>query len=166
MPLPDFTDFAPFNELREKMGATQLGYFELFDPKVHLTGNERSQLDRSGIQVMAAELHQLLDFTLVYKDSRVWVADQHHYHLSFCKSFPPDDSLRIGTSLQALKEDIAVCPDCLQILQYQGYDALKARKEAHSRRVMEQFSLPEFWQSHRLYPVSAKKNLRKALPKA
>ncbi len=42
MRLPDFTTFAPFNLLRQQMGTTQLGYFELFDPVLHLTGKERS----------------------------------------------------------------------------------------------------------------------------
>src|SRR5690625_6686807 len=39
--LPDFLEFAEFNRLRERMGAEQLGAFEFFDPRLHLTADER-----------------------------------------------------------------------------------------------------------------------------
>ena len=43
MALPDFTEFEPFNSLRAQMGTDRLGFFELFDPTLHLTGIERSE---------------------------------------------------------------------------------------------------------------------------
>jgi hypothetical protein len=49
--LIDFTEFEPFNELRSKMCAEQPGSFEMFDPKLHLTGSERSALNQSGVQL-------------------------------------------------------------------------------------------------------------------
>lgn len=33
MKLPDFLEFEPFNQLRNTMGAEQLGDFVFFDPK-------------------------------------------------------------------------------------------------------------------------------------
>jgi len=67
MKLPDFLEFTPFNNLKERMQVTKLGQFELFDPVHHLTGVERSDLDRFGIMVPLSDIHHLLDFTLVFK---------------------------------------------------------------------------------------------------
>lgn len=148
------------------MGTDQLGFFELFDPKHHLTGVERSDLDRKGLTVDSSEVHHLLDFTLVYKNSRIWIEDERHFHVSFCSAFTRRDKYRIGTSKRALKAGRSICPKCLQKLQYKGYDDLKARKEAYSRSVLEAFTLDQFWRGHILYPVSEKRDLRKNLESA
>ena len=71
MELLDFTEFEAFNQLREKMGADKLGYFELFDPAVHLTGNERSELENTGLLLRLDQLRVLPDQTLAIKNSRV-----------------------------------------------------------------------------------------------
>lgn len=71
MKLPDFTKFAPFNELRAKQGATRLGYFELFDPALHLTGSERSELEQHGVLCLPGDIKILPDRTLAVKNSRV-----------------------------------------------------------------------------------------------
>ncbi|MFM1895209.1 MAG: hypothetical protein RLZZ385_283 [Pseudomonadota bacterium] len=95
MRLPDFTEFHPFNELRRRMGAAELGYFELFDPNVHLTGHERSELERVGLLLTLAKLRVLPDRTLAIKNSRVllYIPDdgwyrQHReypaYHVAWC----------------------------------------------------------------------------------
>ena len=70
MALPDFTEFEPFNSLRAQMGTDRLGFFELFDPTLHLTGIERSELAHQGLTLSRREVRCLLDFTLVYKNSR------------------------------------------------------------------------------------------------
>ena len=104
MRLPDFIDFAPFNELREKMGAKELGYFELFDPALHLTGNERSELQRSGLLLPLENIKVLPDKTLAIKNSRVLVyypddgwyrlrREYPTYHLAWCAEL---ESLRSG----------------------------------------------------------------------
>jgi hypothetical protein len=164
MQLPDFQDFAPFNLLREKMGATQLGFFELFDPSFHLTGDERSDLDRKGLEISLDRLHHLLDFTLVYKNSRILVEDERCFHFARCEQFPADKSVvRVGTSLRALSKSVTVCQACLQKLHYKGYDSQKARKEAYSRQVFENFSWNDFATAYHLYPVSEKRELRKKI---
>lgn len=163
MNLPDFTEFAAFNELRSKMNAQELGFFELFDPNLHLTGVERSQLERQGLQLDLSRLHQLLDFTLVYKNSRVCVADGDQYHIANCSYLPKAAQVTVFTSIKAGFEQARVCKHCLQILAYKGYDAQKARREHYSQQVFEQFKLETFWQSHHLYPVSEKNQMRKPL---
>ena len=164
MELPDFNDFEPFNKLRNKMGATKLGYFELFDPRFHLTGVERSDLEQQGKIVNVNTLHQLLDFTLVYKNTRIWLETSSCYHLASCKLLPIANSeVHIGTSLKALTKTVPVCKACLQKLQYQGFDDQKARKEVYSQQVFEKFNLAAFWIQFHLYPVSEKRELRKSL---
>ncbi|MEQ8955666.1 MAG: hypothetical protein RL120_16155 [Gammaproteobacteria bacterium] len=98
MELPDFTEFAPFNELRKKMDTDRLGYFELFDPAIHLTGAERSELEHPGRLLRAEQLTVLPDKTLAIKNSRVlvYVPDENYYrnrreyptyHLAQCEEF-------------------------------------------------------------------------------
>ena len=163
MSLPDFTEFEPFNNLRARMGTDQLGFFELFEPALHLTGIERSDLDQQGLSVARADLRSLLDFTLVYKNSRVLIADGRRYHLAQCAELPVSEPLYIGTSLAALGAAGAVCLACLQKLQYQGYDAQKARKEGYSRQVLDNFNLTQFWSEFHKYPISEKRDIRKSL---
>jgi hypothetical protein len=93
--LPDFKDFEPFNALRAKIGTQELGFFELFDPAVHLTGSERSELENPGVLLQADSIRVLPDKTLALKNSRVlvYVPDEswyrNHreyptYHLAWC----------------------------------------------------------------------------------
>ena len=166
MSLPDFTEFDPFNSLRARMGTDRLGFFELFDPTLHLTGVERSDLDQQGLWVGQSDLRALLDFTLVYKNSRVLIADGRRYHLAECAELPISESLHIATSLAALAGGSGVCHACLQKLQYQGYDAQKARKEGYSRQVLDGFSLTRFWREFHKYPVSEKRDIRKSLTRS
>lgn len=95
MKLPDFRDFQSFNELREKIGTEQFGYFELFDPAIHLTGAERSALENPGMLLKADGMRVLPDKTLAIKNSRVlaYIPDEtwyrgHReyptYHLAWC----------------------------------------------------------------------------------
>lgn len=162
MKLSDFTEFGPFNALRDKMGATRLGYFELFNPRLHLTGVERSELVNVGMTVPRQGIAQLIDFTLSYKNSRVAVISAGYLHISRCKSLPESTELFITTNSKVVKE-YAVCRECLQKLHYEGYDSTKARRESYSHQVAEQFSLEQFWQQYKLYPVSEKKEPRRAL---
>lgn len=164
MELPDFTNFGPFNEMRRKLGTDKLGYFELFDPAYHLTGQERSDLARSALEVNVGEMSRLLDFTLVYKNSRVILRDEDCFHLCVCRTFPSDrPTFVVSTSESAFVDDLTVCGDCLQTLHYKGYDATKARKEAYSEQVRKGFRLSEFWSVYTQYPVSEKRDKRRAL---
>ncbi len=95
MEISDFSEFAPFNELRRKMGTTKLGYFELFDPQFHLNGLDRSELETSGRLLTLSELKILPDRTLAIKNSRVliyypeenWYREKREfptYHVAYC----------------------------------------------------------------------------------
>ena len=109
MKLLDFKEFEAFNDLRDAMGAVELGYFELFDPAKHLTGQERSELQLSGWLRPLELIRVLPDGTLAIKNSRViaYVPDENYfrdrreypvYHVAFCTrleemkktSQPPD----------------------------------------------------------------------------
>lgn len=95
MKIPEFTSFEPFNSLRQKMAANQLGYFELFDPEKHLNGLERSELSSAGRLLTLDQLKILPDKTLAIKNSRVlvyypdenWFRDNREYptyHVANC----------------------------------------------------------------------------------
>jgi hypothetical protein len=95
MKIIDFTEFSPFNTLREKMGTSYLGYFELFDKAIHLTGIERSELSSTGKLLSFGHLKILPDKTLAIKNSRVlvyypyedWFRDSREspsYHVANC----------------------------------------------------------------------------------
>ncbi len=81
MELPDFIEFAPFNTLRDNMGTNELGYFELFDPAKHLTGEERSALANGGVLKTLTDITVLPDKTLAIKNSRVllYIPDENWF---------------------------------------------------------------------------------------
>lgn len=160
--LPDFVQFEPFNRLRNEMNAVNLGSFELFNPDFHLTGDERSALARKGIGVAKSSLHHLLDFSLVYKNSRVLVIDKKLFHLASCETLPDQAIYLVATSLVG-EQSLTVCPDCLKRLQYKGYDPVKARREAYSRQILDDFRLSEYKSKYPFYPVSEKRELRKQI---
>ncbi len=163
MNLPDFSEFGPFIELRRKMSADKLGHFELFDPRYHLTGIERSELEQIGLVVKSEALKRLLDFTLVFKNSRVILNDRQIFHISYCELFPRQSEYHIFTSAAGLPPGSQVCESCLQRLQFRGYDAHKARKEAYSKQVFVNFSLSDFWKRFPKYPISENREIRKNL---
>ncbi len=87
MELTDFTEFEPFNALRRQMGAEKLGFFELFDPAIHLTGEERSELENAGRLLPLEKVEVLGDKTLAIKNSRVlmYIPDEswHRSHRAY-----------------------------------------------------------------------------------
>lgn len=116
MELLDFTEFGAFNRLREKMGTDRLGYFELFDPAIHLTGQERSQLESPGLLMKPEFVMVLPDKTLAIKNSRVlayvpsenWFRDRREYpayHVAMCteleelKREHPEQEVMVTTRL-------------------------------------------------------------------
>ena len=116
MELLDFTDFKPFNDLRARMGTDKLGYFELFDPSIHLTGTERSDLEKVGVLLKPTQVKVLPDKTLALKNSRVlaynpgenWYRSHREYptfHVAMCSQLEeirqqfPDTELLVTTRL-------------------------------------------------------------------
>lgn len=186
MKLPDFRDFQSFNELRKKIGTEKLGYFELFDPAIHLTGSERSALENPGMLLRLDEFRVLPDKTLAIKNSRVlaYIPDEawyrkHReyptYHLAWCAQL--QDQLEKHATLEylattKLSDDykllkvrgsgevslsecgLVVCKHCLHSLRYRNYDEFRNRRKAHSQKVLNEFSLKEFYRFYQQYPLS------------
>jgi hypothetical protein len=126
MQLLDFREFSPFNQLREKMDTAQLGYFELFDPAIHLTGSERSELNERGMLKRLDEIRVLPDKTLAIKNSRVLIynPDENYYRNS--REYPTYHVAHCSFLLESAREQ----PD-LEFLATtrlaEDYDLLKIR---------------------------------------
>ncbi|MGA2777829.1 MAG: hypothetical protein ABSF94_09730 [Steroidobacteraceae bacterium] len=100
MKLPDFLKDADLNELRQRMGASELGTFRLSVNPYRFTMAELERLIDAGIDVNSLEeVRPLRDRTLSYKDrrvllyrrdvpmlgaSRVLKVELPHFHLSNC----------------------------------------------------------------------------------
>jgi len=127
MELLDFTEFEAFNRLHEKMGTDRLGYFELFDPAIHLTGQERSQLESPGLLMKPESVMVLPDKTLAIKNSRVlayvpsenWFRDRREYpayHVAMCteleelKREHPEQEVMVTTRLSDDHELVKLRP--------------------------------------------------------
>ncbi|MFK7160604.1 hypothetical protein V6U78_06095 [Marinospirillum sp. MEB164] len=170
MQLPDFTHFAPFQQLRKTMGARRTGHFELFDPHKHLTGQERSQLDQQGRRLRLDQLRALADGTWAYKNTRlaVYRAEDPHYHLAQCPQLSQwgrNQQVWVSTRrtgklpLAGQDQPLSICPDCLQFLGYKGFDLKRNRKIAYSKKLLSLFSREEFYIVYPLYPVQGIESL-------
>jgi hypothetical protein len=100
MKLPNFLQDPDLNELRRRMGATELGSFRLSSNPRHFTVPELEDLIASGIDLHHwEELRPLTDGTLCYKDRRVLLhardvaltvkgrarkLELPHFHLAHC----------------------------------------------------------------------------------
>lgn len=175
MQLPNFKNFEPFNQLRQKIGTNRLGTFELFNPSKHLTGKERSELETHGKRLKLNQLTLWADHTWGIKNTRllVYLAEENIYHLANCtgcQALNPDAEVWVSTRLNgalpptflnkellnkkiASPEERQVCPDCLQLLGYQGFDLTRNRKIAYSKSLLANFNRQEFYQTYTLYPV-------------
>jgi hypothetical protein len=161
---PNFLEFEAFNHLREKMGATSLGQFEFFNPKVHLSADEREQL-QAGLMVAIDHIKVLVDRTLAFKNGRVLISIQQPialedwvFHPAACQQLQAlAGEVRASTS-QPLHPTghFQVCADCLQLLRYKGFDAMRNRHRHYSQRLHDEFKLEEFHLDFPPYPLSAK----------
>jgi hypothetical protein len=184
--LPDFTGFEPFNALRERMGAERLGYFELFDPEIHLTGSERSQLENDGLLLQTDAIRLLPDKTLAVKNSRVlaynpdenWYRlrrEYPSYHVAFCSEMAalareqPEQEWLVTTRLShdyrllkirssgevsVSEHGFVVCKHCLHLLRYRDFDLYRNRRRGYSEKVLNSFSLGDFYRLYLQYPLS------------
>ena len=171
MKLPDFLNFDPFNELRQRMGAEALGDFVFFDPRRHLTGLELLELKKSGLDADAGELRVLDDFTLAYKNARVLVyrtdeeaegkvesrsESRAKFHLANCPQFQQRQvseqpvAVKVASCVPA---SIQVCESCLQRLHYQGFDGVRQRHRDYSQRVYQDFDVAGFFEKYPSYPI-------------
>lgn len=171
MELPDFLEFEPFNELRERMGADKLGYFEVFDPKRHLTGEERAVLRTHGVKVTRSQVQFLGDHTLAYKNSRVGLFVDGVLHVTRCQAL---DNFTEGTAVsshaaaqttlnaESTTEDRApqACEHCLHQLRFAGIDLDKERKVHHNKKILNEFRLEHFFDVYPDYPLYERTHVR------
>lgn len=184
MNLIDFTEFEPFNSLRERIGTDKLGYLEVFDPSIHLTGAERSQLDSPGVLQAVDAIKVLPDSTLALKNSRAlayipnenWYRQRREYpsyHLAWCAELEsirqehPNEELMLTTrlsddfELMKLRGEGELSMDnhgfvvCKQCLHKLRYkDFDLNRKRGYSQKVLSDFRLQEFYKIYQQYPLS------------
>jgi hypothetical protein len=163
MKLPDFLQFEPFNQLRQQMGAEELGDFVFFDPKRHLTGLELLELEKTGLAAKGEDLRPLGDYTLAYKNARVLAYRLNVegqgigvYHLGDCLKVQQWWSVDKHIDLQvAFKppEGMKVCQDCLHRLRYQGFDGARSRHQDYSKRIVQAFDVTGFFDQYPHYPI-------------
>jgi len=98
--LPDFNEFAPFNNLKKKMGisGTTTGTFIVGVLDGGITKNEVLQLEKGGIDIDYADIKEHEDGTILFKGRRVllYIRDRHinlfnrigfpKYHVAWCKT--------------------------------------------------------------------------------
>lgn len=156
MRLPDFNAFAPLLKLREKMQAVALGHYEFFDPKRHLTGDERLALV-NGVRLPFRALRHLDDKTFAFKNARVilWAADvmqQGQYHLCHCDQMALDGEVVAGINPP---ENAQVCAACLDYLQYDGHNSHRHRHQDYYAQVRKNFTPRDFFSRFAHYPLES-----------
>ncbi|SEI54208.1 hypothetical protein SAMN05421831_1044 [Allopseudospirillum japonicum] len=172
MKLPNFLEDEAFNQLRKKMGTSRYGYFKLFNPKYHLTGQERSLLELQGKKVSIRNLVPLADSTWAFKNTRVilYLPESSVYHLAQCQKLKQHEYVYISTKregdLPLIKQEtrtasLKICEHCLQVLGYKGFDLRKNRKVAYSQKILQEFSRSEFFRLYRQYPINIEALLEK-----
>lgn len=157
MLLPDFGEFEPFLKLRETMGARALGHFEFFDPKIHLTADERLALLKGAIRLPTQLVRRLDDHTLAFKNARVLVWEDNGaltrlFHLCACPAFPVAEKVCVGVN-PARGAQALVCEACLDHLQYQGHNSHRHRHQAYYEKVRAEFDVAAFFQRYPHYPL-------------
>lgn len=145
MELIDFHQHAELNQLRHKMGAKQLGHFELFDPNKHLNWQERKTLAEDWLTVPSQSLYGLADQSLGFKNSHVLSRLNGYCHFAFCDRLKKhihtsggDISVSLNTDLLAADD---VCEFCLHAVQYQGFDAYRHRHKEYNEKISKGFNL-------------------------
>lgn len=154
MKLTDFLEDASFNRLRQTMGASEYGRFFTFDPERHLSQSELELLSQ-GMTLKANALHQQLDRTLSYKNSRVWVIEDEQFHIANCERIKRlrRAGMDVTISNQSISKDLTICPHCLLELQYKGLDARRMRRVDFVEQLVKDFCLDEYCEHYSTYPL-------------
>jgi len=161
--LPDFLSFEHFNRLRDTMGASELGHFTFFDPKLQLSTAEREALEHTGVPIGGAALRELEDLSLAYKNGRVLVyAEAGVFHLSRCEDLQlllEAQTALIASTIHPESPDLPegggrlVCDKCLQRLRYKGFDMIRHRHRHYSETIRQSFSVADYFATYPAYPV-------------
>lgn len=154
MKLINFLEDEGFNRLRQTMGTSEYGRFFTFDPERHLSQSELELLSQ-GMRLKASALHQQLDRTLSYKNSRIWVIEDEQFHIANCEKIK---RLRLaGTDVtisnQSIANELTICPHCLLEIQYKGLDARRMRRADFVEQLVKGFSLDEYCEHYPIHPL-------------
>ncbi|MGR6873400.1 hypothetical protein ACU6U9_14080 [Pseudomonas sp. HK3] len=149
MNLFDFKNDESLNKLRELIGTEQLGTFELFDPKRHLSWQDRQLLAKQWVDVEGNILRSGDDNILYFKNSPVVVKVDDVFHFALCD----DIKKRIGqgqlpninaTTCNDLMANATNCSYCLHAVSYEGFDAYRHRHQQYNEKILKSFNLNQF----------------------
>ncbi len=149
MKLMDFKQDEKFNQLRSKMGTDELGNFELFNPDIHLSWQERKVLSKEWIDISSGMLHGYMDQTLAYKNSHVFNITDDKFHFSLCDKLKKRMSQgRLVDTQVTLNQELlkgkGVCEYCLHAVSYQGFDAYRHRHQEYNQKIILNFKLVNY----------------------
>ncbi|EAT11537.1 hypothetical protein HF888_12545 [Bermanella marisrubri] len=148
MELIDFKKYELLNRLREKMGASEFGHYELFDPDRHASWQEKQGLNQGMLQADAHYLKEQQN-QLLYKNLKVVALDSQTVHFSYCDHLKKLStkgqlsSISITSSADQINNHSA-CQYCLHKLDYKGFDVYRQRHQAHNEKVLKEFSLFDY----------------------
>ncbi|WP_221800572.1 hypothetical protein [Oceanobacter mangrovi] len=158
MKLIDFSNDLVWQQLRQSMGATDDGAFDLYDPLRHLSHQELRQLASSGIALAASQLLVLKDRTLALKNRRIWLLREDgngagQWHVAACDQVNQwrhsNQLVRVSTvtAMPPLKDGEApkICMACLAEVGYQGIDSRRIRRVDFAEQVSREFRLEAFF---------------------
>jgi hypothetical protein len=156
MEIKSFDDFEPFNKLRKKMGAEELGSFELFDPQKQITYSERELLELGEFEIPSTGLRILKDKTIAFKNTRLWLTWPQHdlFHLAACDQVQKRRHQK-SSFMAGLHQSTghSVCLNCLQLLKFDGLDARRSRRLDLAETIQKEFKLIDFQKDYPFYPL-------------
>lgn len=148
MKLIDFKQEGPFDALREKMGTTDYGSFELFDPARHITWQEKELFLKDWCVINGSNLHGRKD-QLAYKNTHIYASHDNQIHFAYCdhiKKLVGQGRLpEVNATLKLeLLKPLQVCEYCLHSVGYQGFDVYRHRHKEYNEKILEDFDLLDY----------------------
>jgi hypothetical protein len=149
MNLADFTLDETLNHLRKKMGADKLGRFELFNPDLHLSWEQRQLLARQWVNIEGNILHTGTENLLYFKNSPVITKVDGVFHFALCdeikKKITQGKLAKAeATTCIELLNNAQNCTYCLHAVSYQGFDAYRHRHQQYNEKILKDFNLIRF----------------------
>ncbi|MCJ8311800.1 MAG: hypothetical protein HRU38_06025 [Saccharospirillaceae bacterium] len=152
MKLPDFTDFEPFNNLREQMGAELWALDETFNEQLHISLSEKALLTSDYMAVSLDQLSRDVDYRLRYKNANVVLIDENIFHLAACQNVLKKQGIQ-KVSWEVTNE--MVCMQCLHQMNFDGVNLQKSRRQVHNQTVFDNFNLQKYWQNYPNFPLKS-----------
>jgi hypothetical protein len=179
MKLPNFYDFEPLNRVKQRMGIPRdrYGGLDVEIKPARLTPEMLDQLGKEGREVSFKELEFLPNGTVAFGGVRVLVyirdrsafAGMPKFHFASCATLvkmhnvQKIDRFVVATRMdgwfdmnitglgqkRSTKTRLAVCKNCLDKLQYNGYS--HNNSPSAKQLMVSAFSIPQFFEK---YPVS------------